>query len=135
MTVLGAVRDVYDHHLVVSLPNQLTGTVRRSNIADVLEAVADSEDDDDDSEDDFVESSSQATLSDLFKPGQLVFCSVIELDNSGPRTHVQLSLDPAVVNALLTTDGLVQVRRCGAADMRQLASTRRLVLRFKCCAC
>ena len=113
MKLLGTVREVFEHHLVINLPNQLTGTVRSS---DAIGSTGndDSSGDDDgksgsDSDEEEEDTAGQAeSLADMFAEGQMVACDVIEIDTSGIKSHIRLSLDPAQVNSDMQTLGLIE---------------------------
>ncbi|KAL9983734.1 hypothetical protein ACROYT_G005955 [Oculina patagonica] len=107
MKVLGAIREVNEYDMVISLPNGLSGFVHITHInekiterlKEVLQA--------DDSKDD--ETTSFPELAKFFTVGSLVQCSILELEGSKPKQKkVKLSLDPKDVNSGLSKSSLKQ---------------------------
>jgi hypothetical protein len=56
------------------------------------------------------EDSGVPALSSLFRPGQVVVCSVLRASNAGSRFSIQLSLSPALVNKGVDQAALVKGR-------------------------
>lgn len=97
MQVLGAVREINEIDLVVSLPNSLSGYVSLAEVSDVMadrvaEYVERGDDDDDAS------SSELPSLASIFSRGQLVRCVIVRLDSEGAARRIELTLRASVVN-------------------------------------
>ncbi|KAI9142050.1 hypothetical protein BKA69DRAFT_1037920 [Paraphysoderma sedebokerense] len=136
MLLLGAIREIGELELVVSLPNQLTGHVAITEISDVIsqqvEKFAQIEDLDDESIQVDKDVPELPNLRALFRVGQLVPCAIINIvspssstmavssiDSSNhsslPKKRIDLSLKPKLVNQDITVDNLVdKMTICGA---------------------
>ena len=81
--ILGVIRDVNEHDMVVSLPSLLTGIISQNNIK--------------------VKGAEAISLRRLYKVGEVVACAIIGLEAKvGQHKRVQLSIEPKSVN-----DGIV----------------------------
>jgi rRNA biogenesis protein RRP5 len=121
MTLLGCISKITDLNLVVSLPQQLVGSVAITEISDpitkAVEAVAQAEDDD--------ESNSLPDLSALFKVGQWVRCCIIQLTGSDEqegismekrskqKRKIDLSIKPDIVNSGVSVNDMTKGMVCG----------------------
>ncbi|XP_064601057.1 protein RRP5 homolog [Liolophura sinensis] len=102
MLTLAVVKEVRDYELVVSLPNNLTGTVAITAISDtyteLLQKVADQSLDTDED---------VHSLDDLFQVGQIVRCKVMDVKQiSKGNTSIKLSIKPSDVNVNVTASSL-----------------------------
>ncbi|KAH8550174.1 hypothetical protein BGW37DRAFT_498267 [Umbelopsis sp. PMI_123] len=116
MTLLGCISKITDLNLIVSLPQQLVGSVAITEISDpitkAVEAVAQADEDD--------ESSSLPDLSALFKVGQWVRCCIIQLTGSDEqegvsmekrskqKKKIDLSIKPEIVNSGVSVNDLAK---------------------------
>ncbi|CAN0007892.1 unnamed protein product [Lampetra fluviatilis] len=101
MLVLGCVKVSLDHELEVGLPGCLTGNVQ---IAHVCDAYTKSLGDNLDSN---LESETIAPLSELYPPGTLVPCRVMEVvQGKGNWCRINLSVNPRDVNKELSASAL-----------------------------
>ncbi|RQM29029.1 hypothetical protein B5M09_003214 [Aphanomyces astaci] len=83
MLVMGVIRQINEHDLVVSLPNKLNGVVARKETSDEASSS----------------SSSTSTLTDLFHIGQYVACVVLKCSKEDRGKRIELSLRTSLVNA------------------------------------
>ncbi|KAG2184029.1 hypothetical protein INT44_009040 [Umbelopsis vinacea] len=123
MTLLGCISKITDLNLVISLPQQLVGSVAITEISDpitkAVEAVAQAEDDD--------ESNSLPDLSALFKVGQWVRCCIIQLTGSDDqegismekrskqKRKIDLSIKPEIVNSGVSVNDMTKGMSLGMA--------------------
>ncbi|KAI8581026.1 hypothetical protein K450DRAFT_234277 [Umbelopsis ramanniana AG] len=123
MTLLGCISKITDLNLVISLPQQLVGSVAITEISDpitkAVEAVAQAEDDD--------ESNSLPDLSALFKVGQWVRCCIIQLTGSDEqegismekrskqKRKIDLSIKPEIVNTGVSVNDMTKGMSLGMA--------------------
>jgi len=106
MKVLGAIREVNEYDMVISLPNGLSGFVHITHINEKITERLKEELQADDSED---TETSFPELGKFFTIGSLVQCSVSELEGSKPgQKKIKLSLDPKEVNSGLSKSSLKQ---------------------------
>ena len=98
---MGAVREVHRNHMLVSLPNMLTGVIRKMDIV---------EDPDSDDEDDATvdESEDPFPMPTIFPVGTLLPCSVFTLEEKS-NTQVRLTLKPHVINSGCDKTSFVKV--------------------------
>jgi rRNA biogenesis protein RRP5 len=114
MQLLGAVREINELDLVVSLPNGLAGYVTLAEVSDVMAdrvaafvAKADESDESDDEENgDKKQEDELPRLADLFRLGQLVRCVIVRLDDDGANKRIELTLRASVVNRGLQSDSI-----------------------------
>ncbi|XP_022789365.1 protein RRP5 homolog [Stylophora pistillata] len=108
MKVLGAIREVNEYDMVMSLPNGLSGFVHITNVNEkiterlknILEV-----DESGDTED----TPSFPGLTKFFAVGSLVQCSVLETEGSKPgQRKIKLSVDPKELNSGITKSSLKQ---------------------------
>ncbi|RHY33182.1 hypothetical protein DYB32_006188, partial [Aphanomyces invadans] len=92
MLVMGIVRQINDHDIVVSLPNKLNGVVVRKETADELHN----------------DNASSVKLTDLFHIGQYVACVVLKSSKEDRGKRIELSLRTSLVNANLTIKHIVK---------------------------
>ncbi|KAI8342777.1 hypothetical protein BC941DRAFT_368731 [Chlamydoabsidia padenii] len=95
--VLGCITHINDLNLLVSLPNQLTGTVAITDISDALTRQVEAAADDEDEDMDDVE---LPELKNIFYIGQWVQCAVTAVGTG--KKHLDLSLKPTAVNGAIT---------------------------------
>ncbi|XP_062503604.1 protein RRP5 homolog isoform X2 [Corticium candelabrum] len=119
--LLGAVREVGEHDVTVSLPAGLSGFIHASDIsttfsdrlqqardkAATVEQINDKDDDNDEEIEDDV-----PNFSDILNVGSLVRCYVQNIKSSPNKHHrIQLSTEPGLVNSMLKSscvqEGLV----------------------------
>ncbi|KAJ3090994.1 hypothetical protein HK102_001993 [Quaeritorhiza haematococci] len=122
--LLGAIREINDLDMVISLPDQLNGYVAITEISraitEAVEAAAGVQDEDGEQRD---EELRIPNLRELFHVGQLVPCAVIGLEeqkdkdskedttgdqHSGHKRRIELSLNPDVVNENLEASDLCE---------------------------
>ncbi|KAJ3156683.1 rRNA biogenesis protein rrp5 [Geranomyces michiganensis] len=126
MTMIGAIKEINDLDLTISLPDQLTGYVSITEISDYVTAQVEKAAGDDDGSDD--EDVSVPELKNLFTVGQMVLCAVTALEHEAApgsgddaakatagRKRIALSLKPAATNASLTASELVEGLMVGAS--------------------
>ena len=99
MTIVGAVKQVNELDLTVSLPNGLNAYLSLREVSDIMSELVDAyinaDDDDSDEEND---SDDLPKLSDLFSPGQLIRGVVISLDKKNNKKRIELSMRPSLFN-------------------------------------
>jgi ribosomal protein S1 len=79
--ILGIIRDVNDHDMVVSLPSLLTGIISFKNISPLLK------------------NPETLSLRRIYKTGEVIACSITNLEAKvGNYKRMQLSIEPKVVN-------------------------------------
>ncbi|XP_062605737.1 protein RRP5 homolog [Saccostrea cucullata] len=106
MLVLGCVKEVHEYNLIISLPNNLSGTVALTQISPAytqqLQRLTQL------SEEDVAnEETDVADLHTLFKVGTIVPCKVLSVQNTKQSgVKIKLSLKPEDINRDLTSDGL-----------------------------
>ena len=92
MLILGAVREIHQYRLLLSLPFNMTGFVNIGDVSDPLAAEGhDSEED-------------APNLLEMFYIGQILTCYVLEV--TVQQKHVPLALNPRLVNCHLTAKSL-----------------------------
>ncbi|KAI8090037.1 uncharacterized protein BX664DRAFT_281445 [Halteromyces radiatus] len=104
-TVLGCITHINELNVLVSLPNQLTGSVAITEVSDILtnlvEIAAEAED----------EEVELPETKDIFYIGQWVQCAVIAAEEVNGRKRIELSLKPSIVNGSIVkvdvTSGLI----------------------------
>ncbi|KAJ7376224.1 hypothetical protein OS493_036047 [Desmophyllum pertusum] len=108
MKLLGAIREVNEYDMAISLPNGLSGFVHITHINETItERLKEVLQQADDSKE--TEMTSFPELAKFFTVGSLVQCSVLELEGSKPgQKKVKLSLDPKDVNSGLNKSSLKQ---------------------------
>ncbi|XP_070539661.1 protein RRP5 homolog [Ptychodera flava] len=99
MLLLGAIREIHDYELVISLPHGRVGYVEITDISEVytreLQRLSQNDNDDDLTE----EGNEVASLHDIFQEGQYVRCAVKEVSvRANKFKRVRLSLDPKIIN-------------------------------------
>ncbi|KAM9792618.1 protein RRP5 homolog [Neosynchiropus ocellatus] len=100
MLMLGCVKEVADFEVTVGLPCGLQGILNIKNICDSFTKTLTEQLDSDDTED-------ICSLSQLFTPGMLLRCVIAKMDvASNGFITVQLSINPKLVNAALTSKSL-----------------------------
>ncbi|KAM8842414.1 protein RRP5 homolog isoform 2-T2 [Synchiropus picturatus] len=100
MLMLGCVKEVADFEVTVGLPCGLQGILNIKNICDSFTKTLTEQLDSDDTED-------ICSLSQLFTPGMLLRCVIAKMDvASNGFITVQLSINPKLVNAALTSSSL-----------------------------
>uniref|UniRef100_H3C389 Protein RRP5 homolog n=1 Tax=Tetraodon nigroviridis TaxID=99883 RepID=H3C389_TETNG len=100
MLLLGAVKEVADFEVTVSLPCGLQGYLSIKNICESYTKVLSKQLDSSDIEEIY-------SLPHLFCPGMVLRCLVAKLDTSkGGNLSIQLSINPKLVNKALTTSSL-----------------------------
>ena len=111
-TILGKVSQITSRDIALTLPNGLTGFVPLTSISKQLTSRVEKlleepeKEDEDSSEDDFED----VNIKKLFKIGQYLRASVVSNDDmrgGKKKRHLELSIDPRLANAGLTTDDLV----------------------------
>ncbi|PKS13259.1 hypothetical protein jhhlp_000030 [Lomentospora prolificans] len=114
--VLGQITAINPLHLLVALPNNLTGTVSITAISDTLTTRLQEQEATSDEENDDPAATQDIDLSSLFHVGQYVRASVIStMDESSSekkgkskaKKRIDLSLRPSDTNPELTTDDIV----------------------------
>lgn len=120
MLLLAAVREVHTHHLLLSLPNLLTGVARIGDIVD-------GHDDEDDASDDDESDLDGANLSEggpaadvyalpnIYNAGDLVVCSILAIEEKKGSTQIIVSLRPTIINAALSEASLTEGRTVWAS--------------------
>jgi rRNA biogenesis protein RRP5 len=109
MRLLGAIKEIHDLNLVVSLPYHLVGYVSIAEISEelssILEKMVDEEENvmavDIDSEHEEVIEKEDSILPDLrtmFRIGQQVICSVISLESNDRGKRIELTMKPNVIH-------------------------------------
>lgn len=97
MLLLGSVKEVNELDVVVSLPNNLKGTISITEVSDVLNSVLQKELADSDTED------RTPSLEEFFEVGQILCCSVMKRTHSlRSAKHVDLTIRESVLNSKLT---------------------------------
>lgn len=107
MSLVGAVREINELDLVVSLPNQLTGFVSITEISDVITQkvglVAESDDDADEELPD---------LNDYFTLGMPVIVSITRLEDANQKDQskrrIELSMRPEIINSQLSAQDVIK---------------------------
>lgn len=107
MNILGAVKEIHEMELVISLPNNLTGVVPITSISEeITQSLKKAVDDDDDTSMETL----LPQLSKMFYEGQLICCRIIKLvsstDSKDKRKHIELSIMPSQVNAAFDGDSI-----------------------------
>lgn len=117
--ILGQIAKIKPLELVISLPNSLVGYVPITNISTQLSKILEQQDEDVDmSSDDEEENESKSkansntseppALDTLFKVGQFVKTTVVSTTSpysgTAEKRHIELSIDPAQVNADLSKE-------------------------------
>lgn len=102
MSLLGAIKEIGELELAISLPNGLTGYVHIAEISPYVTAqvehVAAQEGDD----------ISLPNLAEIFRVGDFVRCVITELGRTETnRNRIDLSINPQKVNLGITADDLV----------------------------
>ncbi|XP_061171333.1 protein RRP5 homolog [Saccostrea echinata] len=106
MLVLGCVKEVHEYNLIISLPNNLSGTVALTQISPAytqqLQRLTQL------SEEDVAnEETDVADLHTLFKVGTIVPCKVLSVQTTKQSgVKINLSLNPADINRDLTSESL-----------------------------
>ncbi|CAH3149742.1 unnamed protein product, partial [Porites evermanni] len=104
MKVLGAIKEVNEYDMVISLPNGLSGFVHITHINEKITEKLKEELEAGETKD------SETNLPELgkfFTTGCLVQCSVLELEGSKPgQKKIKLSLEPKEVNSSLSKSSL-----------------------------
>ncbi|OUM67352.1 hypothetical protein PIROE2DRAFT_40141, partial [Piromyces sp. E2] len=95
MCILGAIKEINELELVISLTNGLTGFVSITEISEEISKIAEQVANDDADEDELPE------LNSLFTVGQLVACAISELSDAGNKKKINLSIKPSIVNSSL----------------------------------
>jgi rRNA biogenesis protein RRP5 len=95
MCILGAIKEINELELVISLPNGLTGFVSITEISEEISKIAEQVANDDNDEEELPE------LNSLFTIGQLIACAVSELSDVSNKKKINLSIKPSIVNATL----------------------------------
>ncbi|KAJ1569857.1 Protein RRP5 [Nowakowskiella sp. JEL0078] len=110
MSILGAVKQINELEIVLSLPNQLTGTVSITEISESLTSIVQEVAKDDD------DVNNEAELPDLneyFLIGQLVPCVIISIEDPSDastnvtKRRIELSAKPDLVNKSLSVSDLI----------------------------
>ncbi|XP_033098849.1 protein RRP5 homolog [Anneissia japonica] len=110
--LLGAVREIHDIELVISLPNNLHGYVQITDINDKYterireeqqKETKEVESEDDDNND---EQQELPTLHEAFSIGDIVICRVKELVMVKGHSRILLTLNPADITTHLSADNL-----------------------------
>ncbi len=105
MSVVGAVKEIDDLELTVSLPSGLSGCVSITDISDELCALLERIANDDD---DAPSADSVPDLRSLFHVGQLVLCTVLDFcSEDGSKRRIDLSLNPRHLYSSLCPSKLV----------------------------
>lgn len=99
--MLAAVREIQSYRLVMSLPFNMTGSVNIGDISDPLANLAQQQIDQDEQRD---EDKPLTELSRLFHVGQILPCFVLDVDTK--RRHVQLTINPRLVNSHIVAKNL-----------------------------
>ena len=115
--VLGCVSHINELELVVSLPNQIVGTIAITEVSDPITSMVEKVARED--EDELMEGEEAAELPDLnkyFHVGQWVHCKVIAIQEpESKRPRVDLSIKPSTVNQDLAlvdiNPGLVIIKK------------------------
>ena len=110
---MGIIKQVNELDLVVSLPNQLTGSVAITEISETMSTLIEQavgNDDESENEDD---ESELPELNELFAVGQVVVCRIVALTQSASqedmkKKRIELSLRPDLVNAGLSKADVVK---------------------------
>ncbi|XP_060624305.2 protein RRP5 homolog isoform X1 [Anolis sagrei] len=101
MLLLGCVKEAHQLELVISLPNGLTGFVQVTQICDAYNKILNTQVATDEHLEDL------SSLSDLFFPGMVVRCAVVNLENTKTgRRSIQLTVNPKDVNKALNSTTL-----------------------------
>nr|XP_008104790.1 PREDICTED: protein RRP5 homolog isoform X2 [Anolis carolinensis] len=101
MLLLGCVKEAHQLELVISLPNGLTGFVQVTQICDAYNKILNTQVATDEHLEDL------SSLSDLFFPGMVVRCAVVNLEKTkAGRRSIQLSVNPKDVNKALNSSTL-----------------------------
>jgi len=95
--VLCAIREIRDLELVVSLPNNLLGFIKITDISDIITDVL--------SKPESVENV-VTDLSQLFYIGQIVRCVVKNIEREQKSKRIELSMLPSLLNKGITIDNL-----------------------------
>ncbi|XP_077992848.1 protein RRP5 homolog [Glandiceps talaboti] len=105
MLLLGAIKEIHDYEMVVSLPHGLTGHVEITDISNVYTKMLQTltKDAGDNIEEIKVHVDDIPNLMDVFRVGQYVKCAVKEMmaEKRGYR-KISLTLDPKIINKTLT---------------------------------
>jgi rRNA biogenesis protein RRP5 len=140
MLLMAAVREVHEHHLLLSLPNLLTAVARIGDIVgDLAEDGSDDEEsdeegvEDDDEEDDedgktgakptvAAAGGSAAAVYELrtaFAEGDVVACAIVAIESKTSSTQIRVSLRPEAVNGALNEASLTEGRTvwCAVASV------------------
>lgn len=117
--LLGAIREITDIDLVVSLPNQLTGYVSITEVSPLLSALleraaqSDNDSTTDSNSDHLTEELDIPSLQSFFHIGQIVPVVIIELTSSTmnqndkkTKKRIDLSMNPELVNKGVQRDNL-----------------------------
>jgi rRNA biogenesis protein RRP5 len=107
MSLVGAVKEINELDIVVSLPNQLTGFVSITEISDLItqkvSLVAKAEDDDDEELPD---------LNDYFSIGMPVVVCITRLEDANQKDQskrrIELSMRPEIINACLSAQDVTK---------------------------
>lgn len=112
--ILGQIVKIRPLELVISLPNSLIGYVPITNISSQLSKIIECQNDDDSEDEDMEDAEKKDTpipdLTDLFTLGQFVKTTVVSTASpyggTSEKRHIELSIDPAQVNAHLNKEDL-----------------------------
>jgi rRNA biogenesis protein RRP5 len=99
MTIIGAVKQVNELDLSVSLPNGLSGFLSLRETSDVMSDLVDAYiNGAEESDEENSASSNLPKLADLFKPGQLIRTVVISLEKKNNHKRIELSMRSSLFN-------------------------------------
>lgn len=110
MRILGAIKEIHDLNLVVSLPNNLTGYVSIAEISEKLsknlEKIAELEEKEDLLSKEEIESKVETDfvmpdLRKMFHIGDLVACMIISLESNNHGKKIELTMKPNLLNSTL----------------------------------
>lgn len=91
MLLLGTVQTIHDDKIIISIPNQLHGTVYLNDVSDEFTATKDKK--------------LLPNLSDIFAIGQFIPCSVLRLEK-GTKLEIVLSMRMSLFNVGLRSGGI-----------------------------
>jgi len=96
MCILGAIKEINELELVISLTNGLTGFISITEISEEISKIAEQVANDDADEDELPD------LNSMFTIGQLIACAISELSDANNKKKINLSIKPSIVNSSLT---------------------------------